>query len=398
MNTKVKRMISVGLALVFGVSMVSMSALYSAALNRNETNGEEEQLHRKIPVNEITNDGGNPGEISGAASAAASEKKWYEYIPYSPQPVASARIDDDRRLLFYDPYNYSDAMVMEIDGEESEWSSANTLTVSYTTGKSVSDTLGSSTNTGTSVQVQSGKDEKYSHTNGTSTSTTKNWSDTSGSSDSTSDSNTSSYKFSAAFNTSIKVKIPLPVPVPDTGTEVSFGGSVGSSTGDSDTHTTTHVSNSSHTDGGSDLTGSSDSETTGWSTVADRITTSTGITNSTSKSWTISDSKTVTRTFHAAYFNENGAPLQWKVVQYSVYMPMKFELQSRIDGDWISTDSSYCLLRTIQGTSRAYLKNTQTYVEDWGTGEPVVWNDFWNRFFTEDSLMEAYNQKLYPEN
>ena len=56
----------------------------------------------------------------------------------------------------------------------------------------------------------------------------------------------------------------------------------------------------------------------------------------------------------------------------------------------------YCLLTTIQGTCRAWIQNGQTYYEDWGNGEPVVETEFWSKFMTVDSLMAAYNDKLYP--
>lgn len=391
MKKQTKRILSVCLSIVISVAMIFSSAMLSSASAETDNNSAEDnqELHEKVSINEITNDGGNPEEISGAASALGEKKQWFEYIPYSPQPVSTVRINDDHRLLFYDPYEYSSAMVMEVTGSESEWSSANSITVSYTTSNSISDAMSSSSNSGTSVQVQNGRDESYSHSSGTSTSVTKSWSDSTGSSDTNTYTHTDTYSFDAKFETSIKVKTPV--------SEVGFGGSVGSSWGDNDSNTTSHVDNSSHTDGGSDVSGTSDSVTDGWSTVADRITTSTGATKSTSKTWSTNDSKTVTRTFNAAYFNESGSPLQWKIVEYSVYMPMKYDLQCKIDGDWVTTDSAFCLLRTIQGACRAYLKNTQTYVEDWGTGEPVVWDDFWNGFFSQEQLMNAYNNKLYPE-
>ena len=33
-----------------------------------------------------------------------------------------------------------------------------------------------------------------------------------------------------------------------------------------------------------------------------------------------------------------------------------------------------------------------------GTGEAVLWDDFWDGFFTEESLIAAYKNKLYPDN
>ena len=61
--------------------------------------------------------------------------------------------------------------------------------------------------------------------------------------------------------------------------------------------------------------------------MANRVTKATGSASSTNTNWSTEDSKTVTQVYNAAYFNTAGSPLQWKVVQYTVYMPMKYELQ-----------------------------------------------------------------------
>ena len=76
--------------------------------------------------------------------------------------MASIRVDDDRRLLFYDPFDYANAMIMDVTGEENDWSSANSLEISYTTGNSISEGKETSSETQTSVEVAEGKDVDFS--------------------------------------------------------------------------------------------------------------------------------------------------------------------------------------------------------------------------------------------
>jgi hypothetical protein len=131
--------------------------------------------------------------------------------------------------------------------------------------------------------------------------------------------------------------------------------------------------------------------------IADRITTSTGVATSATQSWSTTDSFTVSKTYEAGYFNASGAPLQWKIVKYTVRMPMFYRVQYLIDDEWITSASGYILLNTVQGTCRAWLENNTAYYEHWGTGEPVTWNEFWGTFFTKESLIAAYQNKLYPD-
>lgn len=362
---KLFQVLALCLAISLSMGMIVVAAVGSGvASNDTLTKQALEQTYgkyQKIDINSITGEGGNPPEISGAASAAAAEKAWYEYITYSSQAVASLRIDDDRRLLFYDPFDYANAMIMDVTGEENDWSSANSLEISYTTGNTISEGKESSTDTSTSVEVADGKDVNWSHTEGTSSSTTKSWSD--------SRANQTTTGMMSGMEELFKF-------------EISFE----------------HSASTEHTDGGEDVEEENDSTTDGWTEVANRITTATGSSSSINTSWSTDDSRTVTQVYNAAYFNAAGSPLQWKVVQYTVYMPMKYELQYKIDGEWVTTDYEYCLLTTMQGTCRAYMKNTQAYIEHWGTGEAVLWDDFWDGFFTEESLLAAYKNKLYPDN
>lgn len=363
---------TVALILVAAIS-VSMIVISVSAVN-DPTENRTTAKYQKISMESITGLGSNPEEISGNASSSAAQKQWYEYIMYSPQPVSSIRIDDNRRLVFYDPYDYGTSMIMKVTGEESEWSTANSISISYTTGNTLTDSSGYSTNTSTSTQVQEGKDESYSHSQGTSISTTKSWS------------NESSLSIENSTTLTLGTKIGIK----------AFGASTDITVEASDTFKVGSVDKSSSSS--SFQNGSSNSTTEGWSTIANRVTTVTGSSFSTNTSWSTNSSKTVNRTFNAGYYNANGAPLPWKIVQYTVYMPLKYELQCKFDGEWYSTDSDFCIITTIQGACRAYMQNTQTYVEHWGTGEPVLWDDFWGRFFTEDKLIQAYQNKLYPNN
>ena len=133
------------------------------------------------------------------------------------------------------------------------------------------------------------------------------------------------------------------------------------------------------------------------SIIADRITKAVGGSTSISVAMSTNDSVTITKTYDAGYFNSSGAPLQWKIVKYTVMMPMMYQVEYLIDGEWIYSDTGYCLLKTIQGTCRAWLENNTAYYEHWGTGEKVTWDEFWSQFFTKEELVQAYQNRLYPD-
>lgn len=101
--------------------------------------------------------------------------------------------------------------------------------------------------------------------------------------------------------------------------------------------------------------------------------------------------------FSAVHCNANGVPYQWKVVHYTVYMPMKVEIyKSDAKGEYILTDTKYMQLPTVQGTCREYIINGVTYIEDWRTGDGVPLDDFWDDFMTPEKLTAAYTNKLLP--
>ena len=155
-----KRVTSILMALLLSIGMIAGSCLFSIQTKaENSQNQAVSSKYESLNINDITGTGKNPPEITGDASAYASNKPWYEYIMYSDQPVSSFRLNDDWRLIFYDPYEYSGSMVMEVTGEESAWSSANSITVSYTSTNSMTDGYSSGTSYSSSVQIQDGRDE-----------------------------------------------------------------------------------------------------------------------------------------------------------------------------------------------------------------------------------------------
>lgn len=120
-----------------------------------------------------------------------------------------------------------------------------------------------------------------------------------------------------------------------------------------------------------------------------------GYNGSVSGSDNSSASKTVS--YNAIYFNSNGTPYRWRIVHYTVYLPLYCESMILVNGKWVVTDSNYCLLATVQGTCREWINNT-AYIEDWKTGEPIAVENFWKNYFTPDGLIQAYINKLTPNN
>lgn len=364
-----------------------------------------ESIHEKIDISEITGEIPEPPMLTSAASAVATEKAWYEYVYYSSEPVGQYYLSENTRMTFYDPYDYADALVMEVDDSITDWSSMNSMQVSYTTGSSITDTAGRTTDTSTSVEVAKGTDESDTTTD-ESTVTTKvegrvetyNKSKTEAATDTTTgwSSNVSN---SADFTFLIEASV---------GAEATY-------VKDSDQWTTSTSSESSQ-EGSTTTTGERVTEDKGYtednsttttttdaghskvvSKIADRVTKATGASLSTAIEMSTENSTTITKTYDAGYFNAAGAPLQWKIVKYTVMMPMKYQVEYLVDDEWIHSDYSYCLLTTIQGTCRSWLQNNVAYYEHWGTGEPVTWDEFWSQFFTKESLMQAYQNKLYPD-
>lgn len=102
--------------------------------------------------------------------------------------------------------------------------------------------------------------------------------------------------------------------------------------------------------------------------------------------------------FNAVYFNANGSPYNWRIVKYTVLLPLYCEVQKLVDGNWVVTDSTYCLLATVRGTCREWIENGVAYVEDWRTGEPIQVENFWKEFFSKEALINAYKNQMIPQN
>ena len=102
-------------------------------------------------------------------------------------------------------------------------------------------------------------------------------------------------------------------------------------------------------------------------------------------------------TYNAIYFNSNGTPYRWRVVKYTVYLPLYCEIFTLVNGEWILAETNYCLLATVTGTCREWINNV-TYIEDWRTGEPITVEDFWGKYRDEEKLKNAYLYHMIPQN
>lgn len=370
-----------------------------------------ESVHEKIDISEITGEIAEPPMLTSAASVVAAEKEWYEYVYYSGQPVAHYYVNDNTRLTFYDPYDYASSLVMEVDDSITDWSSMNTLQVSYTTGDSMVKMKGTSTQTTTSTLLGYTDTETTTVGANTVTTTTSNRTESYNTSKTTTvtednskhwgSSETittgSSTEANAGFDGIIEASV-------TTSIDVDIGLTQNWVTGEV-TSTTTVEGTDKKKPNMTGYTLSNDEvkvetgaqTTTITNTIADRTTEATGYSSNSTVSLETNNSTTITKTYDAGYFNAAGAPLQWKIVKYTVCMPMKYQVEYLVDDEWIHGDYNYCLLNTIQGTCRAWLQNNVAYYEHWGTGEPVTWDEFWSQFFTKESLMQAYQNKLYPD-
>lgn len=443
MNNKKAKISLLCIALVIAIVMTTISAVFANEIVEEaedtkfgilENAQTGEQIHEKIDISTIRNEGGNPPELlSKASSLADAEKEWYEYIRYCAEPIGICQVNKNSRIIFHDPYDYGNSLIMEVDDSVTDWSSANELTATYETGNTVTVETSKSTDTVTGLEVAKGTDR----TNDTSTTTvegrieTYNESKTQGSvTDETTgggSTTTTKYgKWSSAVSAGTDIGTDITAEV---GGEagVEGGGVVAKTILNSATTISTHLTaNSTITkDSGEDVsTTKIDTATTTTSysddyqvtdsgytedntttttvsnvetTVADRMSSSFGHNVSETKNWSTSDSHSISKTYNASYFNSSGSPLQWKIVKYKVIMPLMYKTQYLIDGVWVTAESGYCTLTTIQGTCRAWIENNNTFYEHWGTGEPVAWDEFWGTFFTEESLIAAYKSKLYPD-
>ena len=455
-----KRIIPVIVSLLLAVAIVTSSVGFAVA-SAKETNfngkatvsDKAEDIYDNISINKITGVGSDPEEITGEASALGVEKQWYEYITYSPNPAASYRIDDDQRLIFYDPYEYSGAMIMKINNLETEYGTYSSISKTITQSNTIGATYTDGVTLNSSVQHQDGLDQTLSSTIGSTdsvgntisagTAATTSWSastnlttQTGGSqtvsgSDTVSGSvsstqaiktsareeigTTASVAVEAGFNTGVatggktteagtSINISAEESVELSATEtIGTSATVGVSSTDSSSVANSVSASESGTESSniseaisSNVTGS-ESKTAGWSTVADRITTAIGSSTSTCRSWSNTESTSLTINYAATHFTDQGSPFSWNIAHYTVYMPMYCEKQYKVGDQWITTSSCYVILTTLTGTCRTWIQNSKVYYEDWGTGVAVTWEDFFSSFYTEENLINAYKNKLYPD-
>lgn len=363
-------------------------------------------------INELTGHGKEPEDLSVTAGAEYMEKAWYEYVTYSDKAVASYRLNDDSRLLFYDPYTYTNAMIMDVqfDATTTEFDTMSSYTVSKTTSKTISACV-SSTDTDTKATQTSGRDVTHSNvTNGGSTKTTYNHTEDTKTEGKVTD--REQYHYKEIDTVSLTIGETLDIHTTTTvGLDAGVAVDVGSQTTVEDTFgkewLTDHVDHETIYDPGYKTTteysgdatveDNTTSTTDGWTELSARVTKTLGSSRSTSTSWSEEESTTVTKNYAATHFASDGVtPLPWAIVHYTVEMPMKCVMQVKSSGEWISVGTIYCLLTTVKGTCRAWMQNGQVYYEDWGSGEPVVATDFWAQFLTKEQLMKAYTEKLYP--
>lgn len=398
----------IAVSLALSILAVSTSAAVSAGSDASAKKPETQSVHNNVDITTITGEVVEPPMLTSAASSVAKEKQWYEYVYYSEEPIFHTYLSDNIRLSFYDPYDYSTSLIMEVSDNLTDWSSNNSLQISYTTGKSIENTTGKSNETTTTVLE--GYTDTETTTTGPSkvTTTVTNQTDNYNTSKTTTSSSSSNWSVGADINTGI-LGIVAGGFMPIAGAAISAIGlavpkiEVGG--GATSSNSTTSVIS---TDGSGRSGYSVSNNTTTVDTaaqkktveriIADRTSRVTGEISSSSVSISFDEGRTITKTYDAAYFNDKGSPLQWKIVEYTVKMPMYYQLEYLIDGEWIFGDSNYCTINTIQGTCRAWLQNNVAYYEHWGTGEPVTWDEFWSQFFTEEKLIEAYKNKLYPDN
>jgi hypothetical protein len=150
------------------VAAIAMPVATTFAVMADTGNGVADTFSKEIrytspDINKLTGLGEEPEDISVTANTKYLEKAWYEYVTYSDKAVASYRLSDDYRLLFYDPYTYTNAMVMDVkfDATTTDFDTMSSYMISKTNTKSISACV-SSTETNTQATQTSGKD--YTHT------------------------------------------------------------------------------------------------------------------------------------------------------------------------------------------------------------------------------------------
>lgn len=416
------RLVTIVLAVLMPVLTVTAVLAQTDTETSNQT---KESKYASLDINSLTGMGQEPEDLSVSAGAEYMEKAWYEYVTYSEKAVASYRLDDDTRLLFYDPYTYTNAMVMEVqfDATTNEFDTMSSYTISKTNTKSISACV-SSTDTYTQATQTSGLDETGTNVeNRGTTKTTYNHSlndEVTGTKKEVTDYEyglypTASSNVKTSLNLTTSASTEAGSKVSLTGAEVSANVTASTSIEegiesnigvdsswltDKETNTTVYSDDyktTTYYTGDDTVEYNTNSTTEGWTQLSARVTKTLGSSRSTSNSWSEEESVTVTKTYAATHFASDGVtPLPWAIVHYEVQMPMKVCMQVKHSGEWVTVSTVYSMLSTVKGTCRAWMQNGQVYYEDWGSGEPVVAEDFWAQFMTKEQLMNAYSNKLYP--
>lgn len=405
------RLAAVVLAILMPVLTVTAVFAQTETETENQT---KKSKYASLDINSLTGMGQEPEDLSVSAGAEYMEKAWYEYVIYADKAVASYRLDDDTRLLFYDPYTYTNAMVMDVqfDATTNEFDTMSSYTISKTVSQTIEACYGS-TETDTTATQTSGKDVTHSYVeNKGDTKTIYNHSideETTGSKKEWTDYEYEPKEYETKSTSLVAVGT----------SESAIGGTdvfvetivIGTERNDTtEEHkewltdkTTNHTEYSDDYKTSTKYTGddtveyNTNSTTDGWTELSARVTKTLGSSRSTSNSWSEEESVTVTKTYAATHFASDGVtPLPWAIVHYEVQMPMKVCMQVKYSGEWVTISTVYSMLSTVKGTCRAWMQNGQVYYEDWGSGEPVVAEDFWAQFMTKEQLMNAYNNKLYP--
>ena len=401
-------------AVVLAILMPVLTVTAVFAQTETETgNQTKESKYASLDINSLTGMGQEPEDFSVSAGAEYMEKAWYEYVIYADKAVASYRLDDDTRLLFYDPYTYTNAMVMDVqfDASTTEFDTMSSYTVSKTNTKSIS-TCVSSTDTDTTATQTSGRDVTHTDVETGGQTVTKYNHDINDSVTGTKKDETKyEYKLYDTTSENITLKATTTAAVEAevslTGTGVKETVTVGTETGtelktDEQWLTSKETNETIYSDDyktTTSYTGEYDTNSTtdGWTELSARVTKTLGSSRSTANTWSEEESVTVTKTYAATHFASDGVtPLPWAIAHYEVQMPMKVCLQVKHSGEWITISTVYSMLSTVKGTCRAWMQNGQVYYEDWGSGEPVVAEDFWAQFMTKEQLMNAYSNKLFP--
>lgn len=403
---------------IFSILLVFVlitSVFSSTSGATNNTTEKAQSQYEKPNISDIINEGGNPEEIDGDASALGVEKQWYEYIRYSEEAAGVYYYGEDYRVLFFDPYDYSGALIMSVDEGITDWSSANSITTEYSVSSTLEVGYGSSTSTDTSVSTSTEQTHETGISKSIGASVTEelseSWETASTLRSDTSTSLENSVSTTVGMTTTAGTETNVTASVmPEgigasttTGISASIAAETSATVGLTAGMTVSSgvdISNSIGGTAGSSSSLETNTETTsGFSqSFSESISKTMGVSISKNQNISTCDSKSVSITYNATYFNESGSPLQWRIVRYNVYMPLKALAQFKYGGEWYTMETSYCIMKTITGTCRSYMENNMVYYEHWGTGEPVVQEDFWAGFFSSgDALKEAYGNKAYPD-